>query len=166
MKNSVNIIFCELTKEDQQFLWDMLYLAIYVHKGKEPYPREIVKVPEIALYASNWGRKHDYGLVAIDQETGNKIGLAWYRLFPSDSKGFGFVNKETPELAMSVLKEYQGKGIGTILLRELLDKAAEHYSSISLSVDLENYACKMYEKVGFTKVEIVNDSVTLIKNFV
>lgn len=70
-------------------------------------------------------------------------------------KGYGNINEQTPEFAISVFREYRGKGIGTALMRyilELLKK--EGYKQTSLSVQKDNYAVKMYQKVGF---EIISE---------
>ena len=63
---------------------------------------------------------------------------------------YGHVDDETPSLAMSVLKEYRNKGIGTQLLREMLLLLKEKgYKRVSLSVQKANYAVRMYKKAGF-----------------
>ncbi len=49
-----------------------------------------------------------------------------------------------------VCHEYRGLGIGTLLLKQLLQaERLAGYSKISLSVQKSNYAVKMYEKVRF-----------------
>ena len=67
---------------------------------------------------------------------------------------YGHIDNDTPSLAMSVYKKYRGLGIGTSLLKQLLQaERLAGYSKISLSVQKSNYAVKMYEKVGFTVVD-------------
>ena len=52
------------------------------------------------------------------------------------------------------IKKYRGLGIGTALLNQLLSvERLAGYSRISLSVQKNNYAVKMYEKIGFTVVD-------------
>ena len=66
----------------------------------------------------------------------------------------GHIDNDTPSLAMSVCPQYRGLGIGTSLLKQLLQvERLAGYSKISLSVQKSNYAVKMYEKVGFTVVD-------------
>ena len=48
----------------------------------------------------------------------------------------------------------QGQGIGTSLLQQLLSMEKSFgYSKISLSVQKNNYAVKMYKKAGFLVVD-------------
>jgi hypothetical protein len=41
--------------EDESFLWEMLYHAIYVPPGGTPPARDVVKLPEFARYVQDWG---------------------------------------------------------------------------------------------------------------
>ena len=69
---------------------------------------------------------------------------------------FGHVDDETPSFAISLYKEYRGHGIGTALMKKMLDvldKAG--YKQASLAVQKENYAVKMYKNVGF---EIIDEN--------
>ena len=51
---------------------------------------------------------------------------------------------------MSLFKEYRNKAIGTVLMKEMMEKLKEHgYKQTSLSVEKDNYALKMYKNVGF-----------------
>ena len=63
---------------------------------------------------------------------------------------YGHIDNDTPSLAMSVFQKYRGQGIGTSLLQQLLlVEKSFGYSKISLSVQKNNYAVKMYKKAGF-----------------
>ena len=35
---------------DEPFLWEMLYQALYVPEGQPPFPRDILREPDIACY--------------------------------------------------------------------------------------------------------------------
>ncbi|WP_310410416.1 GNAT family N-acetyltransferase [Chamaesiphon sp. OTE_8_metabat_110] len=114
--------------------------------------------PYLALYALNWGRMGDLGYVAsIDDKS--HTGAAWLRLWLGEEKGFGYVNDEIPELAIAVLPDYRGQGIGTKLLRHILGTAKINYPAVSLSVQANNPVVRLYERTGFMKVpgsEVVN----------
>ena len=104
-------------------------------------------------------RKHDKALVAEMQ--GNVIGAIWVRIM----NDYGHIDNDTPSLAMSVYKKYRGLGIGTSLLKQLLQvERLAGYSKISLSVQKSNYAVKMYEKVGFTVADENNEEYIMIVN--
>ena len=66
---------------------------------------------------------------------------------------YGHIDNQTPSLAISLFKEYRGQGIGTQLLRQMMDLLSQKgYGQVSLSVQKENYALRMYQKAGFDVV--------------
>lgn len=67
---------------------------------------------------------------------------------------YGHVDEDTPSLAISVLEEFRQCGIGTVLMQQMLTALKQQgYPQVSLSVQKENYAARMYEKLGFEIVE-------------
>ena len=54
---------------------------------------------------------------------------------------------------IALLPEHRGCGVGTALLRELLDEAAEAGKRLSIHVELNNPAQRLYERLGFAPVE-------------
>ena len=144
--------------QDVRFLRDMLHHAYY---WKERAPEDTGPGP-VALYVKAWGRPGDAAMIAID--AGFPVGAAWYRLFVRDRPGYGFVDDRTPELAIAVVPNARGKGVGAALLEALLDRArAEGHETISLSVDRKNAgAIGLYERYGFERVGEEDDSVTML----
>jgi ribosomal protein S18 acetylase RimI-like enzyme len=51
---------------------------------------------------------------------------------------------------VSLLPEFRNRGIGTALLRDLLDKAASENRRVTLHVLQDNPAVRLYERLGFT----------------
>ena len=88
-------------------------------------------------------------LIAIDD--GFPIGAAWYRLFRKDQPGYGFVDEETPELAIAVVPSRRGRGIGEALIEALSERArADGFTALSLSVERGNEAlATFYGQHGF-----------------
>jgi ribosomal protein S18 acetylase RimI-like enzyme len=144
--------------QDVRFLRDMLHHAYY---WKERAPEDTGPGP-VALYVKAWGRPGDAAMIAIDG--GFPVGAAWYRLFPRERHGYGFVDERTPELAIAVVPNARGKGVGAKLLDALLERArTEGHAAISLSVDRNNAgAIGLYERHGFQRVGEVDDSVTML----
>jgi ribosomal protein S18 acetylase RimI-like enzyme len=142
------------TREDEPFLFEMLYQSLYVEAGQEPFPREILNEPKIARYVKNWGRKGDLGFIAELPESRKAVGAVWCRLADGRDKGFAYLDDETPELGIAVLPEYRGKGIGTILLESFLTAAKEKYPAVCLSVSPNNPAARLYERCGFETVGV------------
>ena len=54
---------------------------------------------------------------------------------------------------IALVPEYRGRGIGTRLLRDLLDEAAASGKRLSIHVELNNPARRLYERLGFGPVE-------------
>jgi ribosomal protein S18 acetylase RimI-like enzyme len=144
-------------RQDVRFLRDMLHHAYYWRErnpGEGPGP--------VALYVKGWGRPGDTALIAV--EDGFPVGAAWYRLFRRDQPGYGFVDEETPELAIAVVPSRRGHGLGEALLEALVERArTERYDALSLSVPSEDESLRaFYEKHGFSTVhEDGGDSITM-----
>lgn len=132
-------------------LADFLYEAIFIPQGVEPPPRSIINNDELQVYVKDFGKSpHDRCLVA--EADGKVVGAVWVRIM----EDYGHINDETPSFAISLYKEYRGQGIGTALMVKMLELLRESgYKRASLAVQKENYAVKMYKKVGF---EIVDEN--------
>lgn len=142
-------ILREIKKSEYSLLNDFLYEAIFIPEGVEPPPKSIIAAPELQIYVDHFGDfKDDYGLVAeID---GQIIGAVWVRIM----NDYGHIDNETPSFAISLYKEYRGLGIGTALMKEMLDLLkSQGYKCASLSVQKANYAAKMYLDIGFQIVD-------------
>jgi len=142
--------------QDVRFLRDMLHHAYYWKERKPdsgPGP--------VQLYVKAWGRPGDTAVIALVD--GFPVGAAWFRLFRETSPGYGFVDEQTPELAVAVVPNARGKGVGSALLAALLERAgADGHKALSLSVDRHNAgAIALYEQFGFVRVAESADSYTL-----
>jgi len=105
----------------------------------------------VGRYVDRWGRPGDTAVVLIERF--RPVGVAWYRLFKSSEPGYGFVDEDTPELTIAVVPSCRGKGYGAGLLEALLDRArVDGYDQISLSVESDSPAVKLYERHGFETV--------------
>ena len=164
MKNTDKIVIRELKTKEVTILEDMLYEAIYQPDETNLISREIIKLPEISVYIDNFGQKeNDYCLVA--ELDGKIIGAVWTRILAGKIKGYGNIDDKTPEFAISLYREYRKQGIGTLLMKSMiLYLAKKGYSQTSLSVQKENYAWKMYQKLGFEVIgENKEDFIMLLK---
>lgn len=150
----------EIKPEEIILLKDFLYYAIFQKDPDNPIPMSVIEQPEIALYINNFGSmEHDYCLVY--EEENQLIGAAWIRMID----GFGSLGPEIPELSMSVSPEYRGQGVGTDLLKRLIENLAGVHDKISLSVQKENYAAKMYQKLGFEIVKEKEEEYIMLYQF-
>lgn len=138
-----------LREDETELLKDFLYEAIFIPEGVSPPPKSIIEQPELKLYYEGFGNgEADYCLSAEDN--GRIIGAVWSRIM----NDYGHVDDSAPSLAISLYKEYRGQGTGTELLREMLKLLKEKgYEKVSLAVQKENYAVRMYRNAGFTVVD-------------
>ena len=144
----------ELKTEESDVLKDFTYEAIFIPEGVEPPDRSIVELPELKVYYEDFGKgKDDCCLVAEDDSTegaGEIAGAVWTRVMDD----YGHVDDDTPSLAISLYENHRGKGIGTQLLNDMLCTLKEKgYKRVSLSVQKENYAVRMYQHAGFNIVD-------------
>jgi len=134
-----------LTDEDEPTLSIML-----MHAAHE-YSVAAVKInPDLARYVGSWGRYGDIGVVA--EIEGAAIGAAWLRLWSEGDHGYGYLDNQTPELAIAVVPESRGNGIGTALLKQLLVIAQPQFSAVCLSIRADNPALRLYKRLGFVRV--------------
>ena len=142
---------------DLPFLWETLRAAACWSGEDGVEVDEIMSEPEIAVILNDWGGPGDTAFVA-ESDAGRPMGTAWYRLYTRESHSYGFVDEETPELAIAVREEYRNKGVGTLLLERLVAEAASQgVRRLSLSVDRTNHAVRMYEKAGFVNIDDEDD---------
>ena len=132
-----------------KMLKNFLYEAIYIPDGIQPPERSIIELPELSIYYEDFGNSPaDNCLVA--EEDGKVVGAVWTRIM----NDYGHVDDETPSFAISLYKEYRGKGFGTEMMRRMLGLLKEQgYKKASLAVQKANYAVRMYEKVGFKIID-------------
>ena len=146
----------QITEKDEPFLWEMLYLALFVPEGKPPFPRDILAEPDIACYVQGWGRPGDWGLLAGDGKS--PIGAIWLRQWSGVEKGYGYVSPVIPELSIALLPEYRNKGLGTRMLKTIISLSRERFSGLSLSAVESSPARRLYERMGFKKVGQIMES--------
>lgn len=134
--------------EEYPLLKEFLYDAIYLPEGAAAPPRGIINQPELAVYIADFGQPDDLCMVA--EAYGNILGAAWTRILAGKVKGYGNVDDYTPEFAISVKKEFRQQGIGSKLMQEMIVLLKNRgYEKVSLSVNKDNYAYRMYQKLGF-----------------
>ena len=138
----------ELVREDYGLLKDFLYEAIFVPEGMPAPPRSSVEKPELRVYLEDFGnRKGDMGLIA--EVWGKAAGAVWVRIM----NDYGHVDDSTPSFAISLYKEYRGLGIGTAMMKSMLQLLRQRgYTRGSLAVQKANYAVNMYRRLGFRVV--------------
>ena len=143
------MIIRPLKDDETGLLKDFLYEAIFIPEGVEAPDRSIIHQPELALYYEGFGSgPADNCLVA--ETDGKVVGAVWTRIM----NDYGHVDDDTPSFAISLYKEYRGRGIGTEMMRKMLElQKSQGWKQASLAVQKANYAVRMYEAVGFRTVD-------------
>lgn len=123
---------------------------------------DVLADPNLAHYASSWPQPGDVGWVAQDAD-GSSVGAAWWRFFSSEEPGYGFFGSEVPEVSIAVRPEHRGQGVGGVLMRRLIAHAQEEgLAGLSLSVERENAALRLYVRLGFIEVGGSDDAATML----
>lgn len=144
----MHCIIREMQLSEYPLLREFLYQAIFVPEGEAPPERSILEKPELQVYVEAFGSR-DGDACMVAEADGKIVGAAWARIM----NDYGHVDDDTPSLAISLLPEYRGQGVGTRLLQALLDRLEKDgYARASLSVQTANRAKKLYERLGFETI--------------
>ena len=145
----MDYIIRKIKQPEIQLLYDFLYEAIFIPEEVAPPPRAIINQPELQVYISDFG-KRDSDSCYVAEVNGRIVGAVWVRIM----NDYGHVDDETPSFAISLYKEYRSQGIGTALMKAMLDELKEKgCKQASLAVQKTNYALELYKKLGFKVVD-------------
>jgi ribosomal protein S18 acetylase RimI-like enzyme len=92
-----------------------------------------------AYYRENYGSA-TFDVIEVDGEPAGRLYVARWA-------------DEIRIIDIALLPEHRGVGIGTALLSALLDEAAEAGKRLSIHVEVNNPARRLYERLGFVEVE-------------
>lgn len=84
---------------------------------------------------------------------------ATFQLIEYDGKPIGrfyihwnFAPHEIRIMDIALLPAFRGKGIGTGILQEIFKKASEKKQSVTIHVEYNNPALRLYQRLGFKKI--------------
>ena len=92
----MNAVIRPIRPSEIPLLSDFLYEAIFVPKGQNPPPRDILRQPELQVYISNFGQYAD-DLCYVAEADGRIVGAVWTRIM----NDYGHVDDQTPSLSIS-----------------------------------------------------------------
>jgi ribosomal protein S18 acetylase RimI-like enzyme len=116
----------------------MLYYAAHLQEDGERTVDAAKQRPELQKYVQGWGRQTDVGVLALHPSNQRPLGAAWVRVLLEEKNLSPLIADGTPELAIAVLPDYIGQGIGTQLLRHVLQAVREIHPAVMLSVRRTN----------------------------
>ena len=137
----------KMQQDEWPLVENFLYEAIYVPTGFEgEVPRSVIfDDPKCRAAFEGFGMLPDDRAMVADIG-GRVVGVCWVRT----TDEYGHIDGDTPSFSISLLKPYRGHGIGNALMRTLLNELREAgYTRASLSVQKENPALRLYERLGF-----------------
>lgn len=143
----MDYVIRHMAQDEWPLLERFLYEAVYVPEGFEgEIPRSVVfDDPKCRAAFEGFGtREDDIALVAVVDD--QVVGACWTRT----TDEYGHIDDDTPSFSLSVLEPYRGRGIGGAMMCQLLDELQDAgYARVSLSVQKENPALHLYERLGF-----------------
>jgi ribosomal protein S18 acetylase RimI-like enzyme len=141
------ITFRPETGHDTEFLYriyastreqEMQMLVDWSDEQKEAFVRD-----QFAAQTNHYQKNYvdaEYSIIQLD---GAPAGRLYLHQDPGDLR--------IMEIALA--PEYRGIGIGTMLLREIMDRAAAAGDIVSIHVEQFNPALRLYERLGFEAVK-------------
>jgi len=118
----------EMHTEEISLLNDFLYEAIFIPEGVPAPPRTIIENEDLQVYVRDFGKKADDRCL-VAEVAGKVVGAVWTRVM----NDYGHFTDGIPSLAISLYKDYRNQGIGTELLREMLQLLRrDGYRQVSL----------------------------------
>ena len=128
------------TRENEySILSEFLYEAIFIQEGTEKPPKSILN-----------SQNFKYISLILKKQMIGAGGAVWVRIM----NDYGHIDNKTPSLAISLYEEYRNLGLGTELMKAMLQVLKNKgYKQVSLSVQKANYAVNMYRKLGFETVK-------------
>ncbi len=146
---------------DLPFLRRMLVEAAYWRQAEKPSVIDGLRPAHLAKLLDGWGRAGDRAVIA--EVEGRAVGAAWYRLWTRESYSYGYVADTVPELAIGVAEDVRGLGIGRRLMEALVATAYnEGLAALSLSVERDNPALRLYRNSGFEVVASNGGALTML----
>ena len=109
-------IIREMYPQEYPLLAKFLYESIFQREGEELLPRTIISQPDLQVYIQDFGTLKDDACLCAEADE-QVVGAVWVR----NIHGYGDLDDETPEFAISLFKEYRGCGIGTELMKQMLE---------------------------------------------
>jgi ribosomal protein S18 acetylase RimI-like enzyme len=90
---------------------------------------------QTAHYAQHYAGMRADVILVDDEPAGRLLVARW--------------DEEIRIVDIAILPEFRGRGVGTRLLRELLNEAAAGGKCVSIHVERQNRALALYERLGF-----------------
>ena len=140
-----------------------LFEAVSWNPERELPPYEfVIAHPELARYHEGWGRHGDLAVIA--ERDGEVVGASLCRLFTAEDHGHGYVDDETPELAVAVWDGHRGEGIGTRLMAGIeVGRASRRLLADQPVRRRRQSRAGLYERLGYETLTVDDGGVRMLK---
>ncbi len=144
----ITITFRAITPDDEDFLF-LLYAGT---REKELAQTTWTSTEKDSFLKQQFSAQHQFYMQQFSQAT--------FEIILADNKSAGrlYVDRRKDEIRLidiALLPEYRNKGIGTSLLRKLLEEAGEMNKPLRIHVEKFNPALQLYQRLGFKKIDDV-----------
>ena len=147
MKKIKGIKIVELLTTERPEFMEILWTALNPD-GVTGRSRSILNDPMIKPFYKKWGKPDDIGFAAVKE--GEMFGAVWCRIKECVTREYA----EYPELGIGVLPEYQNMGIGSLLLKILIENCRKTYPGLRLGVNEKAVrVLSFYNTFGFIEYD-------------
>jgi len=140
------ITFRPETPEDYAFM-ERLYASTREEELRPvPWPEEQKAEFLAQQFAAQCAHYHEHyrdAVYSIILEHGQPIGRLYLNHLPDDVR----------IMDIALIADARGRGIGGMLVQELLDDAGAQGKSVSIHVEMNNPALRLYERLGFRQID-------------
>jgi ribosomal protein S18 acetylase RimI-like enzyme len=138
--------FRSITSDDQNFLY-----SLYASTREEELSQTTwTESEKEAFLRQQFTAQHQF---YIEQFTRAKFDIV---LVENEPVGRLYVDRRDDEIRLidiALLPEYRNKGIGTSLINDLCDEAANRNKPLRIHVEKFNPALHLYKRLGFTEMK-------------
>jgi RimJ/RimL family protein N-acetyltransferase len=140
------ITFRKVAESDTPFLCALYASTRADELAVAPWPEEqkaIFLQQQFQAQSWHYAEHYDPEQFLIIEQDGAPIGRLYLYRQPQD----------TEIIDIAIVPELRGKGIGSILLKEILDEATQRDASVTIYVEHFNPARHLYDRLGFQQVD-------------
>lgn len=140
------ITFRSETEEDVDFLY-RLYASTRAEELR-PVPwtdeqKETFLRQQFGAQRKHYLEHYAHAQYSLILENGEPIGRLYINRLPDDVR----------IMDIALMPEHRGRGLGRVLLQEILDQARDAGKSVSIHVETFNPALRLYERLGFRQID-------------
>jgi len=118
------------------------------------------RAEEMAMVQWTEGQKRAFLAMQFEAQSAHyaqHYAGADFRIIEADDNPIGrlYIHRQPHDIRIvdiSLMPQHRGKGIGTKLLREILDEGAATNTPVTIHVEQFNPAMRLYERLGFRRI--------------